>query len=144
MNQAVQEDRLHAWVQLRNNLTGSSNPLQEIADYWSNIKTIPYNTEVDPYNYQSWPTPWELIETNVYDDLTLAIVIGYTIKLTERYKNSTVEVRTMVDFSRTRLYNLVYVDNEWVLNFDKNLVIKAQEIDDSFLLENLVELARPR
>lgn len=144
MNQAVTEDRLHAWVELRNHLVHSEDALQEIADYWSTIKTIPFNNNVDPYNYKSWPTPWELIEDNVYDDLTLAIVIGYTVKLTERFKNSTVEIRTMVDFSRTRLYNLVYVDNEFVLNFDKNIVIKARDIDDSFLLENLVELARPR
>lgn len=71
-------------------------------------------------------------------------MIGYTIKLTDQFKNSTVEVRTMVDSTRTRLYNLVYVDNLYVLNYDRECVVMPQNVPESFLLENLVELSRPR
>lgn len=141
MNQAVLDDRLGAWSDFRRSLTNSNNPLQDIADFWSQIKTIPYNRAIDPYNQSSWPTPWEIIAENVYDDLTLAIMIGYTIKLSS---DSSVEIRTMVDKNRTKLYNLVYVDDLYVLNYDRNTVIKAQDIDDSFYLENLIELTRPR
>lgn len=141
MNQAVIEDRLTAWSEFRKSLTDSENVLQEIADFWSEVKTIPYNRAIDPYNQPSWPTPWEIIADNVYDDFTLAIMIGYTILLST---NSSVQIRTMVDKSRTKLYNLVYIDDSFVLNYDRNTVVKAQDIDDSFYLENLVELARPR
>ena len=71
-------------------------------------------------------------------------MIGYTIKLTNRLSDSVVEIKSMVDSSRTRLYNLVYVDNERVLNYDRLTVVDSKDIPDSFLLENLVELARPR
>jgi hypothetical protein len=144
MNQAVLEDRLGAWVSFRQDLINSIDVLKDVAEFWNDVKLIPFNHTIDPYNRNSWPTPWEIIADNQYDELTLAIMIGYTIKLTEQFKNSRVEIRTMVDSARTRLYNLVYVDDEYVLNYERNTVVKAQDIDDSFFLENLVELARPR
>jgi hypothetical protein len=144
MNQAVLEDRLGAWAEFRQSLVNSTDVLNDIAEFWSKVKLIPFNHVIDPYNQSSWPTPWDIIAENKYDELTLAIMIGYTIKLSEAYKDNTVTVRTLVDSTRTRVYNLVYVDDTYVLNYDRNSVVKAQDIDDSFFLENLVELARPR
>ena len=144
MKTLLHEDRLSTWVQLRQNLTTSLDPLQDIALYWSQTRLIPFNHSVDPYNQNAWPTPWEILEQDRYDDLTLAIMIGYTIKLTNRLSDSVVEIKSMVDSSRTRLYNLVYVDNKRVLNYDRLTVVDSKDIPDSFLLENLVELARPR
>ena len=144
MNQAVIDDRLTFWSEFRKSLNHSDNVLKDIADFWGEIKTIPYNRAIDPYNQLSWPTPWEIIADNVYDDFTLAVMIGWTIKLSTQFMNSQVQVRTMVDKNRTQLYNLIYVDDYYVLNYERNTVVKAQDIDDSFLLENLVELARPR
>ena len=71
-------------------------------------------------------------------------MIGYTLKLTEKFSNSKIEVRTLVDENRTKLYNLVYIDNNMVLNYDKWKSIEAEKIPDSFLMENLVDIARPR
>jgi len=138
------EDKLDKWVKFRHSLSLSLTPLEDIADYWGKVKLIQFNRMIDPYHSRSWPNPWEIIANGQYDDLTLAIMIGYTIKLTDQFKDSTVEVRTMVDRNRTRLYNVVYIDNKYVLNYDRFRVVKAQDIDDSFFLENLVELTRPR
>ena len=144
MKESTVEDKLSAWVQFRNNLVNSQDPLKSIAEFWSDTSLIPFNNLVDPYNHHSWPNPWQIIDNNRYDDLTLAVMIGYTIKLTEQFKDSQVEIRTMVDENRTRLYNLVYVDNEYVLNYLRDQVNLPQEIPESFFLENLVEINRPR
>ena len=144
MQQQVVEDRITSWAEFRHGLEQSDQPLTDIANFWSDIKLIPFNKSVDPYNQFSWPSPWQIIADNVYDDLTLALMIGYTIKLTNRFKNSTVEIRTLVDSNRKQLYNVIYVDNEYVLNYEKSQVVSASDIPDSFFLENLVELARPR
>jgi hypothetical protein len=138
------EDRIDAWARFRRSLTLSLDPLNEVSKFWSDIKTIPYNRAVDPYNQNSWPTPWEIIADNCYDEMTLAIMIGYTIKLIDKFANSRVEIRTLVDSTRTRLYNLVYVDDQFVLNYMRGEIVVTQDIPDSFFLENLVELARPR
>lgn len=142
--QVIVEDRITTWAEFRHSLEQSLQPLNDIANFWSDIKLVPFNKAVDPYNQFSWPSPWQIIADNIYDDLTLSLMIGYTIKLTNKLQNSTVEIRTLVDSNRKQLYNLVYVDNEYVLNYKKCQVVKADEIPDSFLLENLVELARPR
>jgi hypothetical protein len=138
------EDRLSDWAQFKLSLAKELDPLSKIAEYWKDTPLIAFNHAVDPYNHRSWPTPWEIISDNKYDDLTLAIMIGYTIKLIDQYKNNRVEIRTMVDSTRTRLYNLIYVDNEYVLNYESGVAVKAQDIPESFLLDNLVELDRPR
>jgi hypothetical protein len=144
MQNLVVEDRITAWAEFRHSLDISTDPLKDIADFWSEIKLVPFNKSVDPYNHFSWPSPWQIIADNLYDDLTVALMIGYTIKLTNRFKNSRVEIRSLVDSNRKQLYNLVYIDDEYVLNYLKSQVIEAQDIPESFFLENLVELARPR
>jgi len=138
------ETKLDNWVKFRHSLLEAANPLEEISDYWSRVRLIQYNHNIDPYYPASWPNPWQIIAEDQYYDLTVAIMIGYTIKLTEQYKDSKVDVRIQVDQDRTRLYNLVYVDDTYVLNYDRHKVVKAQDIDDAFFIENLVELARPR
>lgn len=142
--QVIIEDRITSWAKFRHSLENSSQPLQDIAEFWSDIKTIPFNKAVDPYNQFSWPSPWQIIADNVYDDLTLALMIGYTVKLTNKFQNSNVEIRTLVDSNRKQLYNVIYVDNEFVLNYEKSRLVPVKDIPDSFFLENLVALARPR
>lgn len=136
--------RLSEWKELRERLDHSDDPFVEIMEFWGQAPTIPYNHTIDQYNQQSWPTPWDIIVENKYDEFTVGLMIGYTLKLTEKFANSKVELRTMVDKDRTKLYNLVYVDDNIVLNYDRWNIIKAQDIPDSFFLENLIDIPRPR
>jgi hypothetical protein len=143
MIETAVESRLASWLDLRKKIDRLDDPLELIAEYWKNISFTAYNRYIDPYNQRSWPTPWEIIERNIYDDFTLAIMIGYTLLLTNKYSTSVIEIKTMVDKDQKKLYNVVYVDNDWALNFD-SFPIKAQDIPDSFHIENLVILERPR
>jgi len=138
------DERLSAWKSLREQINESDTPLEAVAEFWGDVPLISYNHLIDQYNPKSWPTPWEIIVENRYDDFTLGVMIGYTLKLTEKFANSKIEVRTMVDESRTKLYNLVYIDNNMVLNFDKWQAITAEKIPNSFLLENLVDISMSR
>lgn len=138
------DERLSDWSEFRKNLDTLDNPLTELAEFWSNAPLVIHNHKVDPYNSKSWPTPWELIVENKYDDFTLALMIAYTLKLTRKYNNDKIEVRTMVDSTKTKLYNLVYVNDVDVLNYKPATSIKAQYIDESLYLENIVDVVFPR
>ena len=138
------DDRLAAWADMRKRIDLSNDPLQDVANFWADIPFTPHNHEIDPYYQDSWPTPWDIIVANRYDDFTRAIMIGYTLLLTERYKNSSVQIKTLVDSSFKRLYNVVYVDDTWALNYDDNKVVTTDNIPSLYSLENLVELKRPR
>jgi hypothetical protein len=86
----------------------------------------------------------EIIVENHYDDFTKAVMMGYTLLLTDRYKDSTIEIKTLVDTTKNRLYNVVYVDDTWVLNYSDTEVVTADNVPSLYNLENLVNLERPR
>lgn len=137
------DDRLSTWLAFREQLENSNDPFQDTCEFWKNAPFIPYNHNIDPFNRFSWPSPWEIIVNNKYDDFTKALMIGFTIKFTKKFKNTPVEIRTLVDNTKTGRYNIVLIDNMWVLNFDEDKPILFEKISDSFLLENLIELSYP-
>lgn len=138
------EARLSAWALLRKKAETSKTPLEDIMEFWSNAPFIPHNHLIDPCYAGSWPTPWEIIVENKYDDFTKAVMIGYTLLLTDKFKDSKIEVHTLVDNEQNRLYNIVYVDNTWALNYQDNQAVTVDTVPTSYMLENLVELIRPR
>lgn len=137
-------ERITEWANHRRELDEAQDPLQEVWDFWHQAPFIPHNKNIDPYYQQSWPSPWEIIEQNKYDDFTKSLMIGWSLKLTKKFKDSKIELRTLVDTAQTREYNLIYVDDSWVINYSDNGPIPVTEITGSFRLENLVEVTTPR
>lgn len=138
------EERLTAWIELRKGLAHSNTPLEDVWEFWKAAPFIPHNRNVDPYYQQSWPSPWEIIAENKYDEFTKALMIAWTLKLTEKFSNSHIEIKTLVDLSRAREYNIVYIDNNLVLNYSDFGPISADKVPESFKIENLVEVFTPR
>lgn len=138
------EERLTLWSDFRKELDHISDPLNTLAEFWSTAPLVIHNHNIDPYNYKSWPTPWDIIVQNKYDDFTLALMIGYTLKLTKKFNNDKIEVRTMVDSAKTKLYNLVYVNDATVLNYDRFTSVNIRDVDQDLYLENLVDIVFPR
>lgn len=143
MNKLSLDERLSEWKSLRDSIKDSDSILATVQDFWGRIPTIPYNHKIDRYNIKSWPSPWEIIADNVYDDFTIALMMGYTLKLTTQFANQPIELRTMVDNYHSRLYNLIIIEDD-VLNFGQDNIVKTQDIPDSFLLENSLSIPRPR
>jgi hypothetical protein len=142
-NQSI-DDRLSSWAQHRAQLNNSTSPFEDIWAFWKQAPYIPYNNKIDPYHKASWPSPWEIIVDNKYDDFTKAVMIAWTLKLTDRFNKSVIVVKTYVDKSKSRQYNVVCVDDTWAINYSDNGPVPIENIPDSFLLENLVELEPAR
>lgn len=138
------DDRLSSWADLRLSLEKSPTPFEDVWGFWKGAPFVPYNHKVDPYNQRSWPSPWEIIVDNRYDDFTRALMIGWSLKLTKRFKENQIEVRTLVDNERKTGYNVVFVDDIMAINYSDNGPVSCKELPDSFLVENLVELKEPR
>jgi hypothetical protein len=138
------DHRLSLWSEFRKNLDSSNNPLDEVAQFWQGAPLIPYNNRIDPYFNREWPTPWEIIYENLYDDFTISLMIGWTLLLTEKFKDSKIEIKTLVDDTAKRLYNVVCVDDQWALNFVDGEVKPLDKVPSLYRLENLVPLDRPR
>lgn len=138
------DDRLSFWAEHRSNLNTSETPFSDVWEFWKDAPYIQYNHKIDPYHQRNWPSPWEIIVDNQYDDFTKALMIGWSIKLTDRYKNSRIEIRTLVDKVKNAVYNIVYVDEEIVINYSDSGPVNADSVPDSFIVENLIELNQPR
>jgi hypothetical protein len=138
------DDRLSQWANLRTTVDISNDPLRDVCEFWNQAPYIPYNRNVDPYNPRSWPTPWEIIAENHYDDFTRAIMMGWTLKYSNRYRNSKIELQILVDKQKKTQYNIICVDSEWILNYIDNEPASIKNVPEAFYLENNIELEIPR
>jgi hypothetical protein len=138
------DQRLTEWINCRNTIDQIEEPLQYVWDFWHTAPFIPYNKNIDPFFQRGWPSPWEIIVENKYDDFTRALMIAWTLKLTKKFNNSKIEIRTLVDETHNREYNLVYIDDNWVINYNDNGPIRTSDLVASFKLENLIEVSAPR
>jgi hypothetical protein len=144
MNNLSIDEKLLAWLELRKLVETSLNPLEVVTEFWTPVTTTYHNPAIDPYYQSSWPTPWEIIAQNRYDDFTKALMMGYSLLLTERFKNSNIQINTFVDDISNRLYNVLMVDESWVLNYIDGLVANATSVRLPFKVENIVKLKWPR
>jgi hypothetical protein len=135
------DDRLSSWSEHRTSIETSENPFEEVWNFWKSAPYIAYNNKIDPYFQFGWPNPWDIIVHNKYDDFTKAVMIGWTLKLTKRFQNSKIEIRTLVDNEQRLQYNVVYVNEEWAINYNDNGPVLAKDIPESFITENLVVLS---
>lgn len=144
MNYKDLDARLEAWSNLRKSLDKSETPLKDVVDFWNQVSLTTYNSSIDHYYPASWPTPWEIIEHDRYDDFTKAIMIGYTLLLTDRFKNSVIEIKTLIDKTHNKLYNIVDINDLCILNFCDSGPVPHTQIPESCCIENFVQLERPR
>jgi hypothetical protein len=137
-------DRISAWSEFRNQLTSSEDSLKDVCEFWQKAPYIPFNNKIDPHHQRSWPTPWEIIADNKYDDFTKAIMMGWTLKYSEAFNNSVIDIRIVVDSQQKSVYNIICVDSKWALNYNDNGPTLVENIENSFYLENLIELKTSR
>ena len=138
------DQRISTWVNHRNFLDNTDNSLQECWNFWKVAPFVPYNAKIDPYFQRGWPTPWEIIRDNKYDDFTKSLMISWTLKLTEKFKNSDIYIKFFIDNAQSRQYNLVFIDDNWILNYNDECPIHVSNLDQALIMQNLIEITRPR
>jgi len=114
---ATFDNRLHAWVNLRNRCQSldSETALTAINQWWFNAPWVPYHLHWD--DQATWPDPWQLLSDNIYCELARGLGILYTINLLDRADMADAELVLADDGT-----NLVLVAKEkYILNWDKDL-----------------------
>ena len=81
MNDLNYEQRLSEWSTFRDSLEASEDPLQDVINYYNKIPTVSIQT--DPYTPSTWPSPWELINENMYCDFCRVLGMCYPLQLTD-------------------------------------------------------------
>ncbi len=97
------------------------------------------NKHLDPYRVDTWPDPWQIIKDGKYNDLTINLMIGHTLKLTKRFNESQIEIRTYLDTSNKTVYNTCCIDNK-ILNYRYGEVVEELELPEELVLQTATPL----
>jgi hypothetical protein len=138
------DDRLSSWAQLRALIEITNDPYGLALEFWHAAPFVPYNRNINPYNQKSWPTPWEIIVENQYDDFTKALMMAYTLKFTKKFANSKIDIRICIDKAKTAYYNIVCIDDNIVLNYQDFEETSWDSLPGSFSVENIIEVTSLR
>ena len=109
------EIKLVNWTRFREQLEVSLNPFQDVIDYYNKIPTASLQT--DPYTPSTWPTPWELINENMYCDFCRVLGMCYSLQLTDRFSSDKFEIHIGINSQKSEHYYLLVVGDR-VLGFD--------------------------
>lgn len=119
------EDRLATWKRLRDNLVSHPDPIQTTINFWNELPPAPRN--IDPYDPDTWPDPWQLIEENVYCEYTKILGIGYTLMLSEKFQDWHYEIQVGVDRQQSKLYYML-IAGDRVIGFEQEKSVHISSI----------------
>ena len=124
------EDRLKEWKKFREHI-GTLPFDKAVADtvhLWSYAPFV--NHHLDKYEPFEWPTPWELLVENKYDDTAKALGMLYTLFLSAHGRNHAFDMLTAKGASNLEVYNLVSIDKgKYILNFIFDEIISTEQLD---------------
>jgi len=116
------DTRLKNWADFRNSLEKSTDPLNDVISYYNLAPLVSIN--VDPWDRNVWPGPWELIDENQYCSFCKILGMCYTLQLTERFKDCNFEIHIASDNKNSSSCYYLLVDNEMVVGYDEGSVCK--------------------
>lgn len=119
------EDRLVLWREFRDGLETSSDPIQEVIDFYNQAPSC--LIAADPYTPSTWPTPWELLEENNYCSFVKILAICYTLQLTDVLSQASYEIHITRDNKNSSTYYLLYVDDN-VIGFNGETHVHRSEL----------------
>ena len=124
MNDLNYEQRLSEWSAFRDTLEASEDPLQDVINYYNKVPTVSINT--DPYTPSTWPSPWELVNENMYCDFCRVLGMCYSLQLTDRFSKETFEIHIGINNVKSEHYYYLLVGDR-VLGFDYSTHVHADQ-----------------
>ena len=131
------QERLKAWHNFRQELETVPDPLGAVASLYSQAPRVRIYS--DPYDRNTWPTPWQLIEENEYCPINRLLGIAYSLQLTDRFKDWQPKITIEVDNSNKCVYYLLYYRDK-VYGYEDDLWIPAKSLPKSLTVNKVYEL----
>lgn len=115
------ETRLLAWNCLRSECRTLNTPqsICRIEEWWRQSPWTPFYLHWD--SVETWPTPWEILDDNVYCPLTRALGMIYTIAL--------VPLQTNARLIETRNGDHLVITDSKILNWDSSSLLNTDDIE---------------
>ena len=138
MFRSTYEQRLSMWREFRLSLETVVDPIQTTIDFY---KTAPLcKFQCDPYDRSTWPTAWELLEENNYCPFVKILAIAYTLQLTDRFSQASIEIHIKYSPAESTIYYLLFV-NDRVIGYNEDTHIHKDEILDNLNSQQTYKIA---
>lgn len=76
-------ERINEWKNFREKIEHSTDPIAEAMNYYINV--VRHSLRYDPWNKDSWPSPWQLVDKNQYCSFSIVLGIIYSCMLCDRF-----------------------------------------------------------
>lgn len=131
------EEKINAWRCLRLSLEKCADPIQTVVDFGNSAPLV--EREVNPWNQQEFPSPWELIQQNRYTEFCRILLICYTLQLTDRFSTEHFEIHICTDADSSEQMHLLRVGN-LIIGYDNSCAILYQNLPDTVLSQRIYEM----
>ena len=124
-------DRLTEWKKFRNTLPALDELTQftEVVKFFS--KAPLENRSYDITDLKSWPTPWELMNENLWCRDSIAVGMEFTLGLSG-INRERMEINHIIFKNKSDERLILKIDQRWILNYDWGSI--AENIDDHRVL----------
>jgi len=96
-------------------------------------KYVPISSRIlDPYSSHAWPSPWEILYENNYDENAIAYMMACILEMS----GTTSEVLFVEDDQKTFQKLIILVDDIYVLNYSYGIVEDKKVIKECKILES--------
>ena len=120
-----EKERLLSWRELRNQITNQqeSDKYETLLRWWAKAPICAYS--IDASDCSQWPTPWELLNENMFCTSAVAFMMAHTLALAgfDRDRMRLAFIRGNDD---ERL--VLVIDNQFVLNYSYAEVFAWEEV----------------
>ncbi len=131
------EDRLRAWVDFRSTLETSTDPIQDVINFYSKAPMI--TIQVDPWDSSSWLNPWELLQDNRYCEFSRILAICYTLQLTDSFLGASFVIHISTNTADSEVKYLLLIDDK-VVGYDPERWIYQSELPETLHVEIAYEM----
>lgn len=124
-------EKILAWRSLRE--TSKNHSLPEIINmvntWWTYTPWV--RKTIDPYNFKTWPNPWDMISLGEFCRNSIALGQAYTLWLCA--PEDQIEIWLINNFSELDIHLIVVIDQKIILNYTLGQVMNIEECNFELL-----------
>jgi hypothetical protein len=128
------EARLALWKEFRANLETDPDPIRSCIKFWQAAPEV--RIQADPYNQDTWPGPWELIEENIFCPFVKILAICYTLQLTDRFSQASFEIH--ITQAKNQISYILTIDGKCIDNDE----LTFKELSNTLRIEQSYPMPR--
>jgi hypothetical protein len=125
-NSLQPQERFLYWRDFRQDIDqrklSQTDIVNEVAIFWASTPIGPRS--VDYYTPNTWPTPWEILNYNLFCENSISLMMYYTLELLESFTGQ-VDLYRVDDI--TGEYIVPVINNKLILNLEYGKAIPLTE-----------------